>query len=204
MAGVLALPAVTQESGFLASAAALAGGSAYSVAIGLLLAELYVNSTAAARQGTPDGGGGVEDSGGGGQGSGGGVEEGSSGSAVFAEIARSTLGERGVALGAGAYLFLHVALLVAYISKSAEVVSAATGLGTLPSAALFVAAFGGLCYCSSSALLDRVNGLLVVLILGSFFGLLASAAPLVEPAQLLRADWGAVPATLPVIALAFV
>lgn len=116
----------------------------------------------------------------------------------------STLGEAGLRAGAGAYVFLHVALLVAYISKSAEIISAASGAGPLPAAAAFTAALGGLCYAASGPLLDKVNGGLVALILVSFAGLLAAAAGGVEPEALLRADWGAVPGTLPVIALSFV
>jgi len=183
--GILALPAVTQEAGFVASAAALVGGSAYSVATGLLLAELYVNTARDPTTGD-DGGGG------------------SSGSAAFATIARGTIGQGGILVGATAYVFLHVALLVAYISKSAEIIDHATGLGVLPGALAFTLAFGGLCYSASAPQLDRVNGALVALIILSFFGLLGSAAGAVEPSALLRADWGAVPATLPVIALSFV
>jgi hypothetical protein len=81
---------------------------------------------------------------------------------------------------------------------------AATGLGLLPSAVAFTGALGGLCYFAGAPLLDKVNGGLVALILASFFGLLTSAAAGVDPAALLRADWGAVPSTLPVIALSFV
>ena len=77
--GVLALPAVTQDSGFVASAVALAGGSAYSVAIGLLLAELYVNSVGDGAAQGGDGGGG---------------EGGGSGSVAFANIARKCAGRR--------------------------------------------------------------------------------------------------------------
>jgi hypothetical protein len=76
--GILALPAVTQESGFIASAAALAGGAAYSIATGLLLAEVYVNT-----RGTAD-----ASSGAGGEGS---------GSAVFASIVRRWVARGGAA-----------------------------------------------------------------------------------------------------------
>jgi tyrosine-specific transport protein len=117
---------------------------------------------------------------------------------------RSTLGDAGLTAGAGAYVFLHLALLVAYISKAAEILGGASGLAPLPAAALFAGAFGGLCFAASEQLLDRVNGGLVVAVLLAFFGLLASAAPGVDPEALLRADWGAVPATLPVVALSFV
>jgi tyrosine-specific transport protein len=190
---------VTQESGFVASAAALAGGAAYSIATGLLLAEVYINARGAGSvsggdEGSASASASAGDSGG---------DEGS-GTAAFASIVRSTLGEGGLAVGAGAYVFLHLALLVAYISKSSEILDAATGAGPLPSALLFTGAFGGLCYFASAPLLDRVNGGLVALILAAFFGLLASAAPGVDGAALLRADWGAVPGTLPVIALSFV
>ena len=194
-AGILALPAVTQDAGFGASAAALVGGAAYSAATGLLLAELYVN--AASREG----GNGSSGSNGSSSGSNGSSD---SGTAVFADIAQRTLGGGAVTAGAAAYAFLHVALLVAYVGKAGDVVAAATGLPPLAAGALFSAALGGLCYAAPPRALDAANGALVALTLSAFVLLLAAAAGGVDPDALARADWGAVVPTLPVIALSFV
>jgi tyrosine-specific transport protein len=83
-------------------------------------------------------------------------------------MARRTLGPTGSNLASAAYVFLHYALLVAYISKAGEIVSELSGLSLLPSAAAFVAVFGGLCYFSSSKQMDTLNGGLVGLVVASF------------------------------------
>eukprot|EP00882_Tetradesmus_deserticola_P024572 GHRQ01026867.1.p3 GENE.GHRQ01026867.1~~GHRQ01026867.1.p3 ORF type:complete len:182 (+),score=75.77 GHRQ01026867.1:288-833(+) len=120
-------------------------------------------------------------------------------------MARQTLGEQGALASSAAYVFLHYALLVAYMAKAGEIVAGALGLGSVPGAALFSAAFALLCYGSSQKLLDRVNSVLVGLVVASFLGLLGVAAGGVEASSLTsRGDWAAVPATLPVVALAFV
>jgi tyrosine-specific transport protein len=71
-------------------------------------------------------------------------------------------------LASGAYLFLHYALLVAYISKAGEILGNALGLPMLPAAAVFAGGFAFLCYASSQQLLDKLNGLLVALVVLSF------------------------------------
>jgi tyrosine-specific transport protein len=71
-------------------------------------------------------------------------------------------------------------------------------------AAVFTASFGGMCYVSSTQVLDLINSALLGLVIISFVALVAVAAPGVDAANLVRGDWSAVPDTLPVIALAFV
>jgi tyrosine-specific transport protein len=71
-------------------------------------------------------------------------------------------------------------------------------------AAGFTLTFGGVCYFSSNTVLDLINSALLGLVIASFVFLLVVAAPGVEASNLLRADWSAVPDTLPVVALAFV
>lgn len=65
-------------------------------------------------------------------------------------------------------MFLHYALLVAYMSKAGEIVAGASGLGLVPAAALFSGTFAALCYCSSQKLLDQLNSGLVALVITSF------------------------------------
>lgn len=48
-----------------------------------------------------------------------------------------TLGKPGALLASGAYVFLHYALLVAYISKAGEILAGWTDLPLLPAAATF-------------------------------------------------------------------
>ncbi|KAL4437968.1 hypothetical protein ABPG77_004189 [Micractinium sp. CCAP 211/92] len=176
-AGILALPAVTAESGFAASAAALTGFALFSITTGLLVAEVNLNTL---------------------------CELGASRGVSLSSMARRTLGDAGARAVSATYLLLHFALLVAYIAKAGETLQAATGLPLAAVDAAFVAAFGGLCFAARPATLDGINSVLVALVVASFLGLLGAAATDVRPELLAAANWDALPDALPVIALAFV
>jgi tyrosine-specific transport protein len=148
-------------------------------------------------------------------------------SASIVTMADRTLGVNGVRFAWAAYVFIHYALLVAYISRAGELLAGAlpTGdflefLSRVPGSATpllalvdsrsfagtaYAAALGSVMFFSSPKTLDAVNGVLVVAVLALFaplLGLAGSAARLenfTEPG-----DWTAVPSTIPVIALAFV
>lgn len=90
------------------------------------------------------------------------------GNVSLVTMARQTLGDEGAAAASLAYVFLHYALLVAYMSKAGEIAGGALGLPLLPSAALFAGSFALLCYGSSQRLLDQLNGALVLLVVSSF------------------------------------
>jgi tyrosine-specific transport protein len=185
-AGILALPAETSAAGFGAAAPALVLAWAYSAATGLLLAEVSL-SAAADDAAAADGG---------------------ANDAVpsLLSLAKRTLGGAGGAAAGGAYLFLHYALLVAYIDKGAEVLSRAAGGAVSPAAAAaaFVAVLGSVCAAASADALDAANGALLAALLLAFGALLAEATPGVQADALAQADWSALPPALPVIALAFV
>ena len=106
-AGVLALPAETAASGFLASSVAILGGWAFSVATGMLLAEasLWALRTT--------GSGGIS----------------------LATVAGRTLGPVGAAACGAVYLFLSYALLVAYISRGGDVIASELHVPPSPQAA---------------------------------------------------------------------
>lgn len=184
-AGILALPAATAGVGFGATAAALVGGWAFSLASGLLLAELALQTLCVYGRG---------------------------GGAGVGALANATLGKGGAAAAGAAYLFLHYCLLVAYIGRGGEIVgeavAAAAGGDALPpaaAAALFVAPLAAACYAAPPATLDAVNGALLVAVIASFAALVALAAPGVDPRALASLDHAdALPAAASVIALAFV
>jgi tyrosine-specific transport protein len=182
-AGILALPAETAAAGFGAAAPALVAAWAYSAATGLLLAEVSLSAAA-------DGG----------------AEDDAAAVPSLLSLAKRTLGAAGGATAGGAYLFLHYALLVAYIDKGAEVLSRASGGAVSPAAAAaaFVAVLGSVCAAASADALDAANGALLAALLLAFGALLAEAAPGVHADALAQADWSALPPALPVIALAFV
>ena len=149
-------------------------------------------------------------------------------------MTRLYLGEAGGLLSGAAYVFIHYALLVAYIAQGGGVLGEVLGLsggadgGVIGEAAttamsasttalgaeallsqaggpvLFTARFGGLLAFGSAELVDALNSLFVACVLGSFVVLLALAAPQVQPEFLLRQDWAAVVPAVPTMIVALV
>ena len=116
-AGMLALPAVCQDSGFVPSTAALTGCWFYMISTGLLVLEVNLATM---------------------------CELGSGGVSIVS-MAERTLGKPGTRFAWGAYVFIHYALMVAYISRSGEIVHDATG-GLIPApaaATAYAATLGG-------------------------------------------------------------
>ena len=162
------------------STGALALFAAYNIATGLLVAEVNINTMC----------------------------ELGSGSTSITTMAGRTLGPGGQRLASATYIFLHYSLLVAYVSRGGEMLAGLDPSGNFPlwaASASLVAALGGMVYAAPPRVLDAVNGVLVVGVVASFVLLLSTVATLVEPATLVDGgNWAAVPATLPVICLAFV
>ena len=169
-AGVLAIPAVTEPAGFGAAAPALVGAWAFSVASGLLLAEASLWFLCS----TGRGGG------------------------SLLSLTRAYLGPGPSRVAGFCYVFLHEALLVAYISRGAEVIaeavrsafpsltlsgsSASSEFLLLPlSAALFTAVLGSACYVLPARKLDEANSVLVAGVVASFVALLAVALTAAPP-----------------------
>ncbi|KAH9622788.1 hypothetical protein KSS87_007384 [Heliosperma pusillum] len=185
-AGILAIPAVTQESGFLASTVACIGCWAYMVVTGLYIAEVNLNTMC----------------------------ELGSGGVSLVSMARRTLGSAGVQITCWTYIFIHYALLVAYIARSSEIITNYLGIPLIvdgsiffnrwESGTIFSLTFGALCYFGSQRFIGTVNGLLVLGIITSFTALVAVASGDLHFEALLKANFEAVPSSIPIIALAFV
>uniref|UniRef100_A0A0D3GUM3 Amino acid transporter transmembrane domain-containing protein n=1 Tax=Oryza barthii TaxID=65489 RepID=A0A0D3GUM3_9ORYZ len=175
-AGILAIPAVTQEAGFLASAVTCIFCWIYMVVTGLLVAEVNVNTMC----------------------------ELGSGGVSLVSMAMRTLGTFGVRTACISYLFIHYALLVAYVARSSEIITNSVGIPLWESAALFSLAFGGLCYFGSQRVIGAVNGFLVFSILASFTTLVVVASGNLQWSSLLEANFAAAPQSIPIIALSFV
>ncbi|OWM73563.1 hypothetical protein CDL15_Pgr026662 [Punica granatum] len=175
-AGILAIPAVTQESGFLASAVTCIICWVFMVATGLLIAEVNVNTMC----------------------------ELGSGGVSLVSMARRTLGEVGVQIACWSYIFIHYALLVAYVARSSDILTNALGIPLWGSAALFSVVMGGICYFGSQRVIGAVNGVLVLGIIIFFAALVAVASGDIHWESLLKANFEAVPMSIPVIALSFV
>ena len=115
-----------------------------------------------------------------------------------------------MAFAYAAYVFIHYALLVAYIARCGEILAddvfanAPVMLNSASCGALYAASLGGFIFAADDARLERFNNALVALVLASFAPLLVLAFGNVDPANYAQGDWSAVPNTVPVIALAFV
>ncbi|CAI7768777.1 unnamed protein product [Closterium sp. NIES-53] len=175
-AGILALPAVTSEAGFLPSCATCIVCWLYMVATGMLIAEVNVNTMC----------------------------ELGSGGVSLVSMAQRTLGTAGVRIAGTTYLLIHYAVITAYVSRSADIISSAAAVPHGLAASLFTISFGALCYFGSQRAIGLVNGMLVAGIVLSFAFLLAFSLADIHPQALLAANIAAVPASVPIIALSFV
>ncbi|KAJ4979735.1 hypothetical protein NE237_010515 [Protea cynaroides] len=175
-AGILAIPAVTQEAGFLASAVTCILCWIYMVVTGLLIAEVNVNSMCKL------GSGGVS----------------------LVSMAMRTLGKVGVQIACWSYIFIHYALLIAYVARSSDILTNFLGIPLWESATLFSLILGGICYFGSQRFIGAVNGILIFGIIISFTALVGVASGDLKWSTLLRANFEAVPLSIPIIALSFV
>lgn len=175
-AGILAIPAVTQESGFLASTVTCILCWAFMVVTGLLVAEVNVNTMCDL------GSGGVS----------------------LVSMARRTLGTVGVQISCWSYIFIHYALLIAYIARSSDILTNFLGIPIWESATLFSLIFGGICYFGSQRFIGAINGVLVVGIISFFAALVTVASGNLHFDALLKANFQAAPMSIPIIALSFV
>ncbi|CAN8300662.1 unnamed protein product [Cochlearia groenlandica] len=175
-AGILAIPAVTQESGFLASAVACTLCWAFMVVTGLLVAEVNVNT----------------------------MSELGTGGVSLVSMAKRTLGSVGVQIASWSYILIHYTLLVAYIARSSGILTNFLGIPIWESATLFTVVLGGLCFFGSQRFIGATNGVLVFGLIASFAALVTVAGGDLHWEALLQANFEAVPMSIPIITLSFV
>uniref|UniRef100_A0A0E0CY67 Tyrosine-specific transport protein n=1 Tax=Oryza meridionalis TaxID=40149 RepID=A0A0E0CY67_9ORYZ len=184
--GILAVPQRTAPAGFVPSAACMVTCWAFLVIEALILVEINVHLRR--KKG--------KDAGGDGDGGGGQLEV-----ISLKSMAQETLGEWGGNLAAAAYLFLSYTSMVAYTSKSGEVLSrVVAGVPEPVSGGAFTAALALLIAAGGTGVTDKVNQLLTFVMIGLLLTIEVSAvafgAGLTLPAN---TNWEQVPATLPVI-----
>ncbi|MBW4605619.1 MAG: tyrosine transporter [Calothrix sp. FI2-JRJ7] len=174
-AGILALPTVTLPSGVAPSTVLLIAVWLYALVSGLLIAEVSLDVMR---------------------------EEGANSS--FLAMVENILGKPGAIFAGGAYLFLHYALLVAYIAQGGEILLAALSLN-LPDwvgTTIFALFFGGIMYFGRPKLIEKLNSALVFVVIGSFAGLLFLASRQVNLLQFVFQDWTKLTAAIPVMLVA--
>ncbi|KAI5433431.1 hypothetical protein KIW84_020631 [Lathyrus oleraceus] len=127
-----------------------------------------------------------------------------SGGVSLVSIARRTLGTVGVQISCWSYIFIHYAVLVAYIARSSDILTNFLHIPIWESGTLFSLVFGGICFFGSQRFIGAVNGVLVIGIISFFVALVAVASGNLHLDALLKANFQAVPMSIPIIALSFV
>ncbi|MGF1672191.1 MAG: amino acid permease, partial [Rivularia sp. (in: cyanobacteria)] len=180
-AGILALPTVTLPSGVLPSTALLIGVWLYTVLSALLIAEVSLN----------------------------GMRFNGRASNGLLAMVESSLGTIGTRIAGGAYLFLHYALLIAYVSQGGEILISAVekiwDLHHIPAwigSTGFALIFGSILYLGKDRFIERLNSFFVAIVIASFIGLLLLGATQIHPTSLLSQDWSALPPALSVMLVA--
>jgi tyrosine-specific transport protein len=147
--GILALPAATAPAGFLPSTAAMVVGWFYMTMSGLLISELSINRM---------------------------VQSGKPGRGML-DLYES-LGPIGSKIGSAAYLFLHYAVMVAYIAQGGSNVEGFIGSLSLDlgdTQGLGPIAFASTCalwlYAASPAQVEKFNSALVLVLAAAFAGI---------------------------------
>mmetsp|Transcript_15894 Transcript_15894/g.26741 ORF Transcript_15894/g.26741 Transcript_15894/m.26741 type:complete len:602 (-) Transcript_15894:751-2556(-) len=116
------------------------------------------------------------------------------------------LGKSGSISAGIAYVFIHYALLTAYIAEAGAVLSKqlqlpeAFATGPL----LFTAVIGGIMTFGSEGLIESVNNVFFVLVLVSFLCLVALGIGSVNPSNLLHQDYNALGPIFPILLVALV
>ncbi|MEH2051170.1 amino acid permease [Nostoc sp.] len=180
-AGILALPAVTLPSGIVPSTSGLIAVWLYALVSGLLIAEVTLNTMRT--QGRL--------------------------SIGFLGVVENILGKLGAQIAGGAYLFMHYALLVAYITEGGEILGVAAakvwGVQILPlwvGTTTFTLLFGGIMYLGREKFIEKLNSAFVGIVIVSFLGLLFLAGGHIQSAQLLFQNWSALGSAISVMSVA--
>lgn len=181
-AGILALPAVTLPSGILPSTAVIIVVWLYTLLSGLLIAEVTLNFMRL--EGIP--------------------------SIGFLAIVDKTLGKLGGRIAGGTYLFMHYALLVAYISKGGDILVAVltkilglqklipNWIGTIS----FTLLFGGILYLGKERFIQKLNSAFVAIVIISFIGLVLLGLGEFKSSQFFFQNWQTIGSAISVICVA--
>eukprot|EP00435_Cladocopium_sp_Y103_P024509 s748_g6.t1 len=179
-AGILALPAVTQPAGFIPSTVALTGAWMYMATTGLFIAEVACKTMATT--GKP--------------------------ATSLKSMAAGSVGPTGAWLTSAAFVFLHMALLIAYCSRGGELLTSLLPLGSLgvPPPLAFAGLFGGFIFVTKGTdALDQGNNIFATIVVASFFALVALVIPAGDLGQLFSAsNWSQATDTIPTLLLSLV
>jgi tyrosine-specific transport protein len=177
-AGILALPSFSESAGFIPSSELLCVGWLFMVTTGLLIAE--VTTSLAKYQSVDD-----------------------NNSLSIISLVEKTLGRRWSIFGGSVYVFIHYALLVAYIAQAGSIINNyAQFENTWAGPAFFSGILGGLLALGSKSTLDSLNNVFVVILLASFAVLIGIAFPEVDINNLSIQNYSEVVKIFPVVLVA--
>lgn len=119
-------------------------------------------------------------------------------------MAKATLGKGGALLAWVIYLFFFYCLTLAYINGGGNLIRAFApfALTDFASTSLFVLFFGFFVFLGAKAV-DRINGVLMLGLLGSFLAFAFFGLPEVQPEYLARVDWNYLFIGLPICIAGF-
>jgi tyrosine-specific transport protein len=181
-AGILGLPAVTLPSGIIPSTTLLIAVWIYTLISGLLIAELTLNIMRV--EGIPHIG--------------------------LLAIIEKILGKIGARIAGVAYIFMHYALLVAYMTQGGKILTTTVDqvwklesilpqwLGTVG----FFLLFGSLIYWGKERLVEKVNEIFIIILLVAFVSLLLLGGRQFHSSQLLVQNWQALGGSIAVMYVA--
>lgn len=186
-AGILALPLVTTPAGLVPSTVLMVLSWLYMLVSGLLIAE--ANLEVMRRVGRSQVG-------------------------LLATI-QNSLGRWGAIASGIVYIFIHYALLVAYVSRGGGILTTALRnlylhfsipktVFPLAGHVLFVAVFGGILFLGSERFVSRLNSIFVAVVIGSFIRMLWLTVEKVEISRWSNQHWETIGAIIPVMFVAFV
>ena len=182
-AGMLALPLVLRDAGFVPSTVVIVACWVFFAATGLCVLEVNLGTM---------------------------CELGRGGGVSVNAMCRRTLGDAGVNAATASFAFIHYALLVAYVQKvgelAVEIWPQVPG-GANAASVAYATAMSTFLYLASPAKIERFNSALFAGVVGTFVPLLLLAARSETTSVdnlLAVSDWSAAPATIPIVAVAFV
>eukprot|EP00873_Tetraselmis_striata_P045068 jgi/Tetstr1/465332/TSEL_000869.t1 len=180
-AGILALPSVAAPAGFVPVTGALLGCWALLTLEAIVMAEVNV------RVGCQ--------------------ETGEYQATTLAEMTRATLGKTGGTAATAVYMLNSYTLLMAYICKGSEVVSALAGPGISQqqTGLAFAATMCAMLYSGDTGTIDKINRLLTGMLLVAFGYIVVGGASEAEFSHLTSTmEWGQAAPALPILFLALV
>ncbi|KAA8497193.1 Tyrosine-specific transport protein [Porphyridium purpureum] len=175
-AGVLALPSVTWRAGFVPSTAALIGGWMYMTCAALLVAEASLYT----------------------------MRKYERPSVSMLSMTDLFLGSIGGKISSAFYLFIMLALLIAYIAQAGGILAEGVHAPYWQGASAFTLGVGGFLYVANQDLVESTNNILVGVLVATFIALVSLVSPGVHPDYLAGTNWAAVIPALPTILVALV